>query len=265
MNCRETPSTCTYPACNNDPNICPGEIICEPVAKPFIIKSMRGSLYIFLIEYSIRVLTCWAVSSRVANVEYHYLRRVFHNIPAWIVSFTRIRSINGEEPLFLSPISESSMPMPVYHPIVQVIYFIANWRNILDLFSFLPFLYTDESDLEAQHSYIFFLRIFRLVRLWAKIHTGYLSENDILYNTMVDSATALFFILIFSGFLTMFWGTIIYYCEQGNFAVTEEYPTGVYLRTSGIPGTPSVPSTFTSIPASMYWVITTITTGVNTH
>lgn len=227
-----------------------------------MIKSIQGSLYIFLIEYAIRVLTCWAVSSRVANVEYHYLRRVLQNIRTWICNFTRIRSFDDEDSVANSLRSEVPLPMPVYHPFLQVIYFVAHWRNILDLFSFLPFFYTNESDIDAQHSYVFFLRIFRLVRLWAKINTGYFSENDILYNTLVDSATALFFILIFSGFLTMFWGTIIYFCEQGHFAVTEEYPIGVYLRTSGIPGTPSVPSTFTSIPASMYWVVTTITTGV---
>ena len=62
------PSTCDSPACNNDPELCPGRMICEPQPKQVLIDIENACLYIFIIDYFTRVLLCATVPSHLASV-----------------------------------------------------------------------------------------------------------------------------------------------------------------------------------------------------
>ena len=69
----------------------------------------------------------------------------------------------------------------------------------------------------------------------------------------------------FAGFFILlgiiFFGTILYLFEQGEFQVTNEYPQGAYMRPNQYGGGIK-PTPYTSIPTSMYWaVVTSVTVG----
>jgi hypothetical protein len=61
---RIRPATCSNPVCDNNPNLCPDRIVCEPIESSTIAQVENAVLYVFFIEYSIRLLTCWTVSVR---------------------------------------------------------------------------------------------------------------------------------------------------------------------------------------------------------
>jgi hypothetical protein len=61
---RVTPDTCYFPACDNDPNLCPGYMICESEKSPAFTAVESFCIYVFTIEYCLRLLCCWAVSPR---------------------------------------------------------------------------------------------------------------------------------------------------------------------------------------------------------
>ena len=63
-----TPSTCESPACNNDPVLCPGTMICEPASFAVLLDIENVCLYIFIADYFTRFLLCGTVPSHMANV-----------------------------------------------------------------------------------------------------------------------------------------------------------------------------------------------------
>ena len=61
--CRLSPATCSAPACNDDAELCPGRIICEPVSMSVFSTIDDVTIYIFTFEYCVKLLTCWSVSA----------------------------------------------------------------------------------------------------------------------------------------------------------------------------------------------------------
>lgn len=61
---RYQPSTCEIPACDNDTDLCPGSIVCEPIPPPVFNVIDAVCIYIFTIEYGVRLFTCWGASSK---------------------------------------------------------------------------------------------------------------------------------------------------------------------------------------------------------
>ena len=62
------PASCDSPApCDNDPILCPGYQICEPLALPIFETIENICVWFFTAEYLSRLLTCWAVSPRIAK------------------------------------------------------------------------------------------------------------------------------------------------------------------------------------------------------
>jgi len=82
---------------------------------------------------------------------------------------------------------------------------------------------------------------------------------QLVLRVMVNSAPALNLLAFFQLLGMVLFGSMIYYCENGEWATTEEYPNGVYLRRS-VNGLYKEPSPFTSIPACFWWVIVTTST-----
>ena len=55
------PDTCDMPVCNNDPTLCPGYMMCEPVPLPFFNTIDEVCVIVFTIEFTFRLFLCWAV------------------------------------------------------------------------------------------------------------------------------------------------------------------------------------------------------------
>ena len=62
------PSTCTDPVCNNDINICPGKMICEPQEPTTMQPIDSACIFIFTIDYVSRSCLAWMVSPRLAGL-----------------------------------------------------------------------------------------------------------------------------------------------------------------------------------------------------
>ena len=63
-----SPTTCDDPACNNDPVLCTGRMICEPQSLPTLIYIENACLYIFMADYFTRFFLCGIVPSHMAGV-----------------------------------------------------------------------------------------------------------------------------------------------------------------------------------------------------
>jgi hypothetical protein len=61
-------------------------------------------------------------------------------------------------------------------------------------------------------------------------------------------------LVFFMSVLTLLFASIIYFCEEGKFRVTPEYPRGAYFRQT-LTGEGEEVSPFSSIPVSAYYVM----------
>lgn len=66
------------------------------------------------------------------------------------------------------------------------------------------------------------MRVFKLGR--------YSEGHTILHETFVASVPALLIMCFFMLVVTLLFGALIFYCEEGVFKVTEEFPEGAYFR-----------------------------------
>lgn len=110
------------------------------------------------------------------------------------------------------------------------------------------------------------VRAFRVLRIFKLILVNQ-SMRDII--SMVGSAfwmsfdaLVMFFLVVVSG--AVVFGTIIYYIEIGNFAVTAEYPNGVFFVPS-VNGFSEQQSLFGSVSVGLYYTFTTLTTGTKLY
>ena len=62
------PSTCSDPICNNDPNLCPGKMICEPQEPDVLPLIDNACIIVFTIDYGLRSCLEWMVSPRLAGL-----------------------------------------------------------------------------------------------------------------------------------------------------------------------------------------------------
>ena len=56
------PATCPLPACDHDPVLCPGAQVCAPVPAPVFVMIDAVCVWIFTVEYGLKMLSVWAVS-----------------------------------------------------------------------------------------------------------------------------------------------------------------------------------------------------------
>lgn len=82
-----------------------------------------------------------------------------------------------------------------------------------------------------------FLRLLRLLRVVRVFKLGRYSEGHaILHETFIASVPALLIMCFFLLVVTLLFGALIFYCEEGVFKVTEEFPEGAYFRPSNSGG-----------------------------
>lgn len=131
----------------------------------------------------------------------------------------------------------------------------------MDLVTILPYYIQIE---KASKSFNVFLRVFKLIRILKLMNrfAGVQMMFNLVIQTMRRSVEALTVMAVFLVLVMIFYGSIIYELESGTFEVTPDYPSGAYLR-HPISQTGWEISPYVSIPTSMYWVITTCTTGTS--
>ena len=221
------PSTCADPACNNDPILCPGKMICEPQQLPFFDTIDSACVFVFTIDYLSRMLTVWSVSPRLAGLTVDAL---------------------------------DSRPK-----LIQVLGYFLRMNNIIDVVSIVPFYVSWIQYRGMDHQSSGFVRVLRIPRVLRILNVSkrFGTVNviiEILRMTLAKSGKALTFTIFFIGLGTLVFASIMYVLEQGTFVVSSQYPDGAFLRENVYGDPQTEKSTFTDISVSMYYVIVTLTT-----
>lgn len=199
---------------------------CEPQPQPMFAVFEVICVAIFTFEYLARILTVHAVSAR----------------PFWDTL------VYARQPL-----------------------------NAIDLLAVLPYYFAlpIQGSNRSARSIVSVFRLGRILRLF-KV-TKYLPETKVFMDTLVMSGQPLAILLCFNLMLVVVFASLIYSAEGRRFSVSPEftaptaaadcpnstmpalYPTGVFVRKDA-QHVEDIISPFRSIPYSMWWVCTTITT-----
>lgn len=152
---------------------------------------------------------------------------------------------------------------PKYSTWEQYARFFLSFRSLVDMAIIIPFYVA--LALQQNLSNVQFLRIFRVFRAFRVFsllnkYKRFEHASSTLVLTMYNSILALIVLAFCSLIFMIFFGSIMFVIESGTFEVTPDYPQGVYLVNQYAVG--AIPALFTSIPTSMYYVSTTLTTGV---
>jgi hypothetical protein len=161
-------------------------------------------------------------------------------------------------------------PLPQYTLGQQLFRFLCGsgtnfFRNAVDLAAIIPFFI--EQTYPSIHLNTNFVRVLRLVRVFGMLNR----QKEIkvmlglLVKTVQKSSYALGVLFLLSLVFVVFFGSIMYALESGHYVVDEDFPNGQWIRESYNPSNGLVihtASPFNSIGTTMYYVITTITTGM---
>ena len=207
------PTSCDDPAngvlaaCDNDPILCPGYQICEPVALPLFAIIEEICVYFFTFEYFSRLLTCWAVSPRIAKV-----------LPAnWKAE------------------NKWDSPQPVYSWYYFMLKYALRVPNLIDFIAIAPYYFNLLQGKGGGGSFARVLRLFRLVRVLRLLKAlTFLKNVDVTITlismTLRNASQVLFVFLFFVLIIILLFACIIFMCEQGTFTVDNDYPQGAWLR-----------------------------------
>lgn len=221
------PSSCSVPVCDNDPKLCPGRQVCEPVSPDVFGGLDDACIYVFTIDYLLRILTCWTVSPRLAGL--------------------------------------TTDAMDTRSKFWQFLGYFFNIKNIVDFVSILPFFIFIFAYRGANHELSGFVRVLRIPRILRilNISKRFQAVNvivEILTMTLSKASNALFFTFFFVCLSTLVFSSIMFILEQGKYVVNAQIHTGAYVR-EDVYGTPRKQITpFEDIAVSMYYVIVTLTT-----
>ena len=155
-------------------------------------------------EYGVKLLTVWAVSSRIAGV-----------MPADI-----------EEQVMNDP----TVPIPQYSVGYQTFKYFMRFRNLVDVASFLPFYVQYGIGNLPPTNFIRTLRLLRIIRVLRLLKLLSFLKNvnvmvDLIIATMVQSYLLLSVFLFFVFIIIILFGCLIFIAEQGDFTVNEEQLT----------------------------------------
>jgi len=225
---RYTPDTCDQPACDDDPTLCPGYAVCEPVTLPVFDTIEEAVTIIFTIEYGLRVVTLWAVTPRVAGIY----------------------------------AGDLDIPQPTYSLLYTYVKYATQFKNIVDVLTIIPFYLTLVIG-NSSSSFIRVLRLLRIIRILRLLRLLTFMKNvdvaaDIIAATLSGGWLILSVFAFFIALTVIVFGCCMYMCEQGQFTVTSQYPAGVYLRPTE-DQMDLQPTPFDSVLTAMYWAIGTLT------
>lgn len=141
--------------------------------------------------------------------------------------------------------------------------------NLIDFFAILPFYISIITN--GSSSQFSFIRILRLARVFRVFKLGKYSEGAFMYaQVFKKSAEVLYLLLFFSLMISVFMGSMIYFFERGEWnpdgcyeyisSVPQNITRGCFMRSKIISGEGKEESPYYSIPQSIWWVVSTITT-----
>lgn len=250
------------PACDDDPDLCPGEKICEPQQPLWFDYVEIICVGFFTIDYVLRVATVWLTPMRLTGV---LPKMTTESVKQHILDFRDTSSANmthndsivsdasrGEDVLLYN--TTSDVEWPTWKRIYK---YCVLPMNIVDIAAIVPF-YIEL--ITASGSSIAIIRILRLARVFRILKSGNSKEGiRLLSRTVWTSFPALSLLAFFTAIGVVLFASLIFFCEAGEFTVNSMYPDGEYLRWNIIGDSKEV-SPFTSIPLACYWVVVTATT-----
>ena len=147
------------------------------------------------------------------------------------------------------------LDMPWY---IRILKYQFSVMNLIDLCAILPYyvqLATSSS------SSLSFIRLLRLARIFRVLKVGRSSSGvKIIMKAMKKAASALGIVTFFIPLGIVFFGSVVFLFEGGDYTVSEDFPDGSWVRRDAFGVLEESP--YTSIPTSMYWaVVTSTTTG----
>lgn len=137
----------------------------------------------------------------------------------------------------------------------RVWYFVSTPSNIIDLFAILPFYLEPVMPVNAN---LMVLRLIRLTRVFRVLKMGNLSSaREVLADCITLSKPSLGMVLFIVAMQVLISSCLVFYTEIGNWDPEQK----MYMRPcSPAASTPLCQSPFTSIPATFWWTIETVTT-----
>lgn len=205
----------------------------EPKAKPVFQTIEHFCLGIFVIEYLLRLVTCWSVRMEVFDTE----------------------------KLFKMTVSYDTIRLP--SPLRRVIVFVFNPANFIDLAAILPgVLGVLFPNLPIQGGGFVVLRLIRLTRVFRA--PAIREPAKIIALTIRRSTKALYVLAFNLGLGIVIFGSLMYLFESGDWdSETKTYQRRIgqeWNDTKGDYDDVKDATVFQSIPHSFWWAIVTATT-----
>ena len=232
---RIQPSTCSSPACDDDPTYCPGYQICSPVTFTSLLNTQTACVIIFTVDIVIRFFLVALMPTRLSGT-----------IPVhWDTIEAERAKEKGDTPNW----------DPYFSPLEQLFRYILTFQSIIDIISIVPSYIALSNSGSQELSFVRVLRLFRILQINKRGEMVVGLLNRTLYN----SREAVVMLLIYLGIIIIVFASLIYSLEGGTFMVNSDWPEGQFLRDVGLGLGYSV-SPFDSIPTAMYWAFITATT-----
>mmetsp|Transcript_28470 Transcript_28470/g.48129 ORF Transcript_28470/g.48129 Transcript_28470/m.48129 type:complete len:769 (+) Transcript_28470:182-2488(+) len=254
---RDTPSTCDQPVCDNDPDLCPGKVLCEPVPPKVFDTIEMYCIVLFTMDYGLRVLLVMFIPPRIAGV----LTVEEEELALTTALLASRGDQEGMEEVVVASREELERARaqcedpPLLPPLVLWRY-MTQLMNIIDVVAIVPFYIELATSSGSSIAIVRVLRLARMLRIFKA--SKYNEGTKLLSQTIWRSLPALSLLFFFTALGVVLFGSLIYFMEGGKYEVTADFPDGAYLRSDLVGGSEVTP--YTSIPVACYWVIVTATT-----
>ncbi len=220
---KHQPDTCSLPACDNDAVLCPGRIFCEPIQPAWFLYIEDTCQFIFVIDYFTRNLLCSFVPTRLANV-----------LPT-NVDVPHVGNENGDIEVLIDPIEiKAYFDLQIkkgddrYSNAYQQLKYSMSLMSLVDLLAIIPFFLELNGTKTIRLEVVRVIRLARLLRLMKLTKVG--ESSNVLTKTMAESFSALVILFFFAVIGVVFFGSVLFFFEQGHFVVNSDYPHGKYIR-----------------------------------
>jgi Ion transport protein len=228
------PATCPLPACDHDPVLCPGTQVCAPVTSPVFVMIDAVCVWIFTVEYGLKMLSVWAVSPNVAGMvpldatEVVNWGAISHTV-RFFFRFRNLVDLGAIVPYYASLFITVSSSTVIVTKVRVSLHLDSQHRRCNEPPHHRPF---------PPHSPSFqclrLLRLIRILRLMSLLRK--FEKLNLMLGLMIETLRNAWPVLGLFAFLAMLLlilvGNIIFIVEQGTFTVTPEYPDGVYMRST---------------------------------
>lgn len=226
--------------------------VCEPRPISTLVIIEIISIVTFTVEYLLRLFTVWAVSPAIAGIATESRADAEEKSPASKVEKKEPRKGSSRK----LDLESTSEPMS---PWMKTYKYSVTFLNLVDLIAILPFY----MELFMKGSPKFgFVRVLRLARVFRVFRLGKFSEGlGLFHRTMSASAPALSLLCFFNIIGSVLFGSLVYFCEKGEWRVTSDFPEGAFMRQNLYSPLKTWETTpFLSIPYAFYWTFVTGTT-----